>query len=158
VSIQINIGDHVSPLEPLFQPVPFRHQWVTNWARARAKLIAVNLPSANDYFRSLPRGRSLTQILADRTIWISFAPDIDAMGGTDPNGLKEIGIAPIAYQWGRWTVLGTLVHELAHTNGAPGGASRAAEEALIHCGLGKHSERSSGVDDPKTPFAPWIEG
>jgi len=37
--------------------------------------------------------------------------------------------------------------------------SRAAEEALLHCGLGKHSEGTTNSDDPRTPFDPcsrWL--
>jgi hypothetical protein len=159
VSIQINIGDHVSILAPLFVPVPFRHQWVTNWARQRAKVIAATMPSADKYFRSLPFGRSLTQILADRTIWINYAPTIkDMWGATDTKIHKEIAITAPAYLWGRWTVLATLIHELAHTNGAPGSNSRAAEEALLHCGLGRHSEGTTNTDDPRTPFDPAASG
>ena len=157
--IQINIGDHVSPLAPLFQPVPFRHQWVTSWARRQAKHIAATMPSADAYFRTLPFGRSLTQLLADRTIWINYAPDLGGLvGGTDKLTHKEIGIAETSYRWGRWTVLATLIHELAHSNGAPGTASKAAEEALLHCGLGKRSERTSDRDDPRTPFDPSADG
>ena len=32
-----------------------------------------------------------------------------------------------------WTVAATLIHELAHTNGAPGGNSHAAEATLSQC-------------------------
>ena len=159
MSIQINIGDHVSPLAPLFLPVPFRHQWATSWARQRAKHIAATMPSADAYFKTLPFGRTLTQLLADRTIWINYAPDLGILvGGTDVVTHKEIGIAESAYRWGRWTVLGTLIHELTHSNGAPGEGSKAAEEALLHCGLGKWSERTSNKDDMMTPFDPRAEG
>lgn len=121
MTIQINLGDHVSPLAPIFLPVPFRHQWVTSWARQRAQHIAATMPSADAYFRTLPFGRSLAQLLADRTIWINYAPDLGILvGGTDVATHKEIGIAEAAYRWGRWTVLATLIHELTHSNGVPG--------------------------------------
>lgn len=159
MGIQINVGDHVSIRAPLFQPVPFRHQWVTNWARQRAKVIAATMPSADRYFSSLPFGRSLTQILADRTIWINYAPTIKDLWGAEDNRIhKEIAITPPSYLWGRWTVLATLIHELAHINGAPGSRSQAAEEALLHCGLGKRSEATSNIDDPRTPFVPLTDG
>jgi hypothetical protein len=159
VSIQINVGDHVSIIAPLFQPVPFRHQWVTNWARQRAKHIAATLPSADRYFKTLPFGRSLTQLLHDRTIWINYAPSLKGYwGATDRQIHKEIGITPTSYLWGRWTVLATLIHELAHTNGAPGENSRAAEDAVLHCGLGRRSELSSKSDDPRTPYDPLADG
>ena len=74
-------------------------------------------------------------------------------------GGKEIAIGPPSYRVGRWMVLATLIHELAHVNGVRGRVSPlAAENALLHCGLGKRSERSSGVDDPSTPFHPGIRG
>jgi hypothetical protein len=159
VGIQINVGDHVSSLVPVFQPVPFRHQWVTNWARERAKAIAATMPSADKYFGSLPFGRSLTQILADRTIWINYAPTLTNLwGAEDKRTHKEIAITPPSYLWGRWTVLATLIHELAHINGAPGTRSRAAEDALLHCGLGRRSEGTTNMDDPRTPFDPAADG
>jgi hypothetical protein len=106
----------------------------------------------------LPGGRTLTALLADRTIWINYSSGIPGYGQTNRVGGKEIAIGPIAYLWGRWTVLGTLIHELAHSNGAPGGNSLAAEEALLHCGLGRLSEKQSGTDDHRTPYEPGIGG
>jgi len=158
VSIQINIGDHTSSEAPRYVAVPFAHRFATNWARARAKLVARNMPSADAYFRTLPGARSLSQLLADRTIWINYGPTLGYYGETDSVGGKEIAIGTLAYRWGRWTVLGTLIHELAHSNGAPGGASSAAEEALLHCGLGRLSEKNTGTDDRGTPFEPGIAG
>lgn len=157
MSIQINIGDHVSS-EPGYVQVPFAHRFATSWARTRAKLVARNMPSADAYFKSLPGGRSLSQLLADRTIWINYGPSLTFYGETNMVGGKEIAIGPLAYRWGRWTVLGSLIHELAHSNGAPGGASAAAEEALLHCGLGRLSEKQSGTDDYGTPYEPGITG
>ena len=156
MSIQINIGDHVSPFT-LFKPVPFRHQWATKWARNRAKEIAANVKTADKYFKSLPGKRSLTQLLADRRIWINYAPDLYARG-MRPDGSNEIGIGDFAYLGGKMIVLATLIHELAHIAGAPDGKSRAAEDALIHCGLGKQSEADSNIDDPSTPYDPDARG
>jgi hypothetical protein len=154
VSIQINIGDHVSPFSDL-KPVPFRHQWATKWARARAKEIAANVKSADKYFKSLPEKRSLTQLLLDRRIWINHAPHLY---GTGVRLANEIGIGELAYIRGRTLVLATLIHELAHIAGAPDGNSRAAEDALIHCGLGKQSEADTGINDPSTPYDPNARG
>jgi hypothetical protein len=157
MSIQINIGDHVSP-QPGYVAVPFAHRPASSWARTRAKLIAKNMPSADTYFKGLPGGRSLTALLEDRTIWINYSAGIPGYGQTNMVGGKEIAIGPLAYTWGRWTVLGTLIHELAHVNGAPGGASLAAEEALLHCGLGRLSEKNTGTDSLGTPYDPGIGG
>lgn len=158
MAIQINIGDHVSP-EPGFQAVPPRLQPVTRWARTRAQQIARTFPSANVYFRGLPNGRSLTDLLSDATIWINFAPGIGDYGQTNVAGGREIALSPGAYSIGRWTVLATLIHELAHVDGVRGRLTpQAAEDALLSCGLGRRSERTSGVDDPRTPFDPTIGG
>jgi hypothetical protein len=59
---------------------------------------------------------------------------------------------------GKEMVLATLIHELAHIAGAPGGDSRAAEDALIHCGLGKKSEANTNIDDRSTPYDPGATG
>ena len=154
VSIQINIGDHKSPVVD-FKPVPFKYQGATKWARARAKVIAANVKSADKYFKSLGK-RSLTELLADRTIWINYT-ELPIRGMRDARSY-EIGIGHLAYVRGKEVVLGTLIHELAHIAGAPGGYSRAAEDALIHCGLGKQSEADHKIDDPKTPYDPDVRG
>ena len=153
MSIQINIGDHKSPVE-VFKPVPFKYQWATNWARRRAKEIAATMKSADKYFKSLPAKRSLTQLMADRMIWINYT-ELPIRG---MRGANEIGIGALAYVRGKEVVLGTLIHELAHIAGAPGGDSRAAEDALIHCGLGKQSEADHNINDPKTPYDPDVRG
>ena len=154
--IQINIGDHVSP----------RIGWVkfpddlvgqVRWARSRAFRITTDIPSANVYFRTLPNGRSLSDLLNDGSLWVNFDPVITEFGRTN-NVHREMAIGKPAFRIGRWTVLATLIHELAHINGAPGGNDRRAEEALLHCGLGKRSEKASGKDDPWTPYDPGIEG
>jgi len=55
-------------------------------------------------------------------------------------------------------VLATQIHDLAHIAGAPGGKSRAAEEALIHCRLGEKSELETAINDPTTLYEPDVEG
>lgn len=67
-------------------------------------------------------------------------------------------IGPLAFRKGRWMVLATLIHELAHCNGAAGGNATVAEDALPHCGLGSMNELRTRVDDPQTPYDPGIEG
>jgi hypothetical protein len=66
-------------------------------------------------------------------------------------------ISERACRIGRWSLLATMIHELAHINGAPG-RGFAAEEALIACGLGRLHEKQTGVDDLHTPYSPDIEG
>jgi hypothetical protein len=90
-------------------------------------------------FRALPGRRSFSEVWSDNTIWINFTVSILARGFTHPNGhdvaisLAGFGEAPT--QWR--TVGATLVHELAHVNGAPG-ETRHAEETLIQCLFADH--------------------
>lgn len=157
MGIQMNVGDHISP-HAGWVTVPQTRRSMVNWARARARVISTSIPSGDRYFATLPSGRALRDLLNDSSIWINFGPSMTEFGAQSVAHPNEIAIGPSAFRIGRWTVLATLVHELAHVNGAPGGADRRAEEALLHCGLGKWSEYTSGRDDPATPFDPRISG
>lgn len=152
MGIQINIGDHVSPVEG-WGPIRSPHLEKVVWARKRARMVAAQLPSANRYFRLLPLGRSLSELLADRSIWINYDPDFRGFGSQSTEHPHELAVGQLAFAQGRWMVLATLLHELAHVNGAPGGSDRSAELTLVHCGLGRSSELREG-DDPRTPFRP----
>jgi hypothetical protein len=97
----------------------------------------------NQAFKALPGSRTFAQVWQDPSIWISFDPKNNGQdfGVTDRVGGSEISITEYALRMGRWTTAATLVHELAHTNGAPGGASHAAEATLRSCLL-------QGLEDP----------
>ena len=70
--IQINIGDHVGSENGVaFTPIPSNRLGQVQWARTKAFWIARNIATANRYFTSLPRGRTLTAILNDSSIWIN---------------------------------------------------------------------------------------
>ncbi len=158
MTIQINIGDHTSPVAN-FIPIPNRHRTSMRWARTKARWIARNKPSADVYFRTLPGGRSLTALLADGSIWVNYHATSTAFGLTNHAGGTEMAISESAFRIGRWTVLATMIHELAHVNGVRGAISPlAAERAVLECGLGRRSELTSGVDDPWTPYDPTIRG
>ncbi|HMA71198.1 MAG TPA: hypothetical protein VKP67_06890 [Xanthobacteraceae bacterium] len=94
-------------------------------------------------FRALPGGRSFTQVWTDPDVWISFDPKNNGrdFGVTNFVGGKEISVTKFALRMGHWTTAATLVHEMAHVNGAPGGDSHAAEGTLRSCLL-------SGLEDP----------
>lgn len=156
MGMQLNIGDHVSP-HAGYQAFPGSKQDTARWARTRARAIAAGMPSANVYFKTLPSGRSLSDILNDSSIWVNYHATSGLFGEAEIGG-KELMIGIRSFRIGKWTVLATLIHELAHINGAPTGASTQAEEALLHCGLGKMSEFTSGVDDPHTPYMPGAPG
>lgn len=154
--IQINFGDHRSRV-PGYESFPQKWHVNIRWARQRAIWIAANIKTANPYFRSLPRGRSLTQLLDDSSIWINYGT-FPFYGETEYVGGTEMAISEYCYPWGKWTILGTLIHELAHVNGALGEDSHAAERAVLECGLGTRSERRGGADNPRTPYDPRIIG
>ncbi len=156
MSMQINIGDHTSP-EAGYIAFPNRLRDTIRWARRRARWIARNLPAADVYYRTLPNGNSLRQLLEDRSIWVNYHATNDWNGEISDDN-KEIAIANQAFRIGRWTVLATLVHELAHANGAAGEPSKAAERAVLACGLGRQSEQDTGRDDPRTPYDPLMAG
>jgi len=157
--IQINIGDHISS-EPGWIAVPGSLGRIDKirWSRQRAFRITREIPFANTYFRGLPNRRSLTDLLNDGGIWINYDPVTVGFGATNFVGGNEIAIGDIAFRLGQWSVLATLIHELAHVNGAPGGSDKLAEGAVLACGLGRLTERVSGVDDLSTPYNPGIGG
>ena len=80
--------------------------------------------------------------------------------GRTNNVHREMAIGIPAFRIGRWTVLATLVHELAHINGAPGGNDRRAEEAVLACGMGRRSERllASTIRGHRTTLALAVSG
>jgi hypothetical protein len=157
MGMQINVGGHTSS-EVGYIAFPANLRDTIRWARTRATWIAANKATANVYFKTLSGGKSLTELLADSSIWVNYHPTMPHFGETNTVGGKEIAISQSSFKIGRWTVLATLIHELAHSNGAPGGASKAAEEAVLACGMGHTSEKTSGADKTATPYNPGISG
>lgn len=154
--LQINIGDHRAP-RPDWIPIPSLYRQSMFWSRERAHWIALNISTANPYFERLPFQRSLTSLLADRSIWLNYENDPSRYGATETLRRRDIAISSTAFRQGRWVVLATLIHELAHVAGAPG-FSHSAEQAVLACGLGRQSELLRGKDDKKTPYEPGIIG
>ncbi len=165
MSIQINVGDHSGAEHgSTYTPIPENLRDQCYWARTKARSIAANIRSANRYFSSLSGGRTLTSLLGDSSIWINYDPSITYFGYTYSN--NDLWIGPMPFRIGKWTVLATIIHELAHINGAPGGSAvcfptgtcNAAERAVLESGLGSRTEFTSGRDDPRTPYNPNIVG
>jgi hypothetical protein len=92
----------------------------------------------NAAFRALPGGRTFAQIWADPAIWISFDPNgtVGRFGATQGN---EVTLSQYTCRMGRWTLVATLIHELAHVNGADG-VSHDAEATLQKCLMGAHHD------------------
>jgi hypothetical protein len=82
-------------------------------------------------FRRLPGGRSFTEVFDDAAVVISFDPGGPFSGRTDAVGGNEVTIAASEFRIGRWSVAATIVHELAHVNGAP--ADTADAESMLNC-------------------------
>jgi len=92
----------------------------------------------NQYFRSLPRNRTFSQLWSNNNLFINFSPSTanGFFGATHSNNV-DVAVS----QWAldnhhRWMIAATIVHEVAHTGGAPGGASHQAERAVDRCGFG----------------------
>ena len=166
--IQMNIGDHSGSENGIaFTPIPVEKRHQVRWSRSKAHWITRNISSGNRYFRSLPGGRSLTALLNDSSIWINYDPALTVDGSTFHN--QDLWIGPGPFRAGRWVVLATIIHELAHINGAGGAATglvcstfstacHAAERAVLECGLGNRRELRDKIDDPSTPYNPHIFG
>jgi len=102
--------------------------------------------------------RSLSALLADGSIWVNYLKTPTVAGQTyTMGGFSEIGITYSAFHAGRLYALATLIHELAHVNGAPVDTGQ-AEDAVMHCGLGTLEELNTGIDDPNTPYIPGHTG
>jgi hypothetical protein len=95
------------------------------------------LATCNRAFCSLPRRRDFAAIWRDPRIYVSFNPNEDPglFGITWKNDItiaSQLFKNPNAPR----LIAATLVHELAHVNGAPGGMeSKAAEATLPPCGF-----------------------
>jgi hypothetical protein len=101
----------------------------------------------NTCFSALPGGRTFDQVIDDASIFISFDPSGPNSGVTNAVGGKEVTISASEFRGGRWTVAATLVHELAHVNGA-GTTTLDAENTLKCCGLfGLFRAGSIGMQD-----------
>jgi hypothetical protein len=133
---------HVSP-----SPVS-GWQWLPiSSAAYRARIqSALNLISSrikaygpcNVAFRALPGRRAFSQVWADASVWISFDPGA-AAGRFGATLGSEVTLSQYAYRMGHWTLVATIIHELAHVNGADG-VSHAAEATLQRCLMGAHHD------------------
>jgi hypothetical protein len=106
-----------------------------------------NDAACNSSFAGLSGGQTFKQFFDDPNVWMNYDPINDGKlwGWTQPSTFpKDIVVTRYALKAGRWSVAATIVHELAHLNGAPGGASKAAELRVKAC----HLQSSKGPYDP----------
>jgi hypothetical protein len=102
----------------------------------------------NRYFRNLPRGKTLSALWASDNIYLNYSPSWTAgdYGATHPNHKDITLTAWLLSTQSKYMIAATLVHELAHIGGAPGGASTDAEDAVGACYF-------------RAPvYRPWITG
>lgn len=95
------------------------------------------LKSCNGAFSKLPGRRDFASVWRDPNIFVSFNPNTDP-GLFGITFKKDITIASRLFKSPNAVraIAATLVHELAHINGAPGGMdSKAAEATLPPCGF-----------------------
>jgi hypothetical protein len=95
------------------------------------------LKTCNRAFAKLPGARNFAAVWRDPAIWVSFNPNPeDGLFGITYK--KDIAIAAHLFtliEPARF-IAATLVHELAHVNGAPGGQGhKEAEATLPPCGF-----------------------
>lgn len=91
--------------------------------------------TCEEAFKALPGGRTFSEMWNDPDIWISFlqTPDITIYGEAVYKG-KDMAVSYGSFKHGWKMVAATIVHELAHLNGAPSN-TKDAESVLLHCGL-----------------------
>jgi len=87
----------------------------------------------NTAFAALPGRRTLRSLWADGRIWVNFDPSRNGQDFGETTGF-DITITEYALAMGHWTAAATLVHELAHVDGAPS-IDRQAEDTLLKCML-----------------------
>jgi hypothetical protein len=91
--------------------------------------------SCDEAFGKLPGGRKFSDLWADQAIHISFhtSPDPKLFGQAKLNG-KDLAVSYGSFKQGWKMVAATIIHEMAHLNGAPDD-TKDAEKTLLHCGL-----------------------
>ena len=140
--MQINIGDHTSSHADWI-PIPAGYRTMMRWARTKCIWIAANKPRANTYFKSLKHGRSLTEIVNDRNIWINYKIDGVVYGWAETPG-PELAMTNRSFREGRWQL---LAREHGHSGGAGGGHVRHVQGRPGRC---RSPPRTSAVSSAAT--------
>ncbi|REJ78079.1 MAG: hypothetical protein DWQ47_17185 [Acidobacteria bacterium] len=127
-------GHSPPPPDPIATYDPYTDLAKKNVVEDALRILRNNVrgtSACNNCFSQLPGGRTFDQIIDDDTIFIHYDPSDRFMANTLGN---NITINEYSISRGRWIVAATLVHELAHVNGAPGN-THAAEATLPPCGF-----------------------
>jgi uncharacterized cupin superfamily protein len=139
-SINIPALAHVAPTAMAgWQWLPFTDATYLRSLQAAIAIINTQIKgvaSCDAAFRALPGGRTTAQVWADPAVWISYDPDNSALRFAATQG-NEITLSQYTCKMGSWTIVATLIHELAHVNGASS-ITHDAENTLQHCIMRKH--------------------
>jgi hypothetical protein len=107
--------------------------------------------TCNTSFQRLPLRRSFQTLFDDSRNWINYDPvnGGELWGWVEPVvHPNDIVLTQYALRTGVWATAATIVHELAHLNGAPGGTSHAAELRVKECHM----------QSPNGPYDPSVQG
>jgi hypothetical protein len=86
------------------------------------------------FFAGLPNHQTFDQVWS--SLWINWHP-YSGCGFLGATSRGEITLSNDCFDKGVWVAVATIMHEMAHVNGAPAGTS-AAEDTLKNCGMWKH--------------------
>lgn len=109
-------------------------------------------PACNACFTTLPNGKDFDDTWDAMDVWVNFESRSDRgwYGITYGVGGKDISISQSAFNKGTEWVAGTLVHELAHVNGAPTTTAQ-ADVTLLCCGFAAAYEGVIGQRKTASP-------
>ncbi|QEH35873.1 hypothetical protein OJF2_44300 [Aquisphaera giovannonii] len=113
------------------------------------------LKACNAAFSRLPNRRDFAALWKDPGIWVSYNSNTEEglYGITYKNDISIADYVFTLKEPVRW-IAATLIHELAHVNGAPGTLdSKAAEETLPPCGFDdKYNPATVGARMRRVPI------
>ena len=153
-NINLPGSGHVGPpVSVNYQYLPYTNTSYLHTLREAMSIIDTRIKDhqpCNDSFKALPGGRSFADIWADNSIWINFDPSLQEKNFAATRiATNDITLTAYTLSMGRWTVVATLVHELAHIGGAPGYPSTQAEDTLLKCNLPRmHDPLILGIIGP----------
>ncbi|MCL2589992.1 MAG: hypothetical protein FWD67_03700 [Betaproteobacteria bacterium] len=135
-SINTSSSGHAGPINTMRIFLPYSTAEAGYLATLRRAMDVINSrikghAPCNAAFQALPGGRSFADVWNDSSIWISYSSDATPGYYSTRNG-QDITISKYAFTMGHWTVVASLLHELAHVNGAPGNDTQ-AEDTLKKC-------------------------
>ena len=123
-----------------WQWLPFTDKVMANVINRAVTLIDKRIKgvqSCEAAFKALPGGKTFADIWSQPNVWISYDPDKSGSKYGVTLSRQHVSITAYALAMGEWMAAATLIHELAHVNGAPGNDTQ-AEDTLLKCLLKDH--------------------